>query len=150
MRALSSVDAGIVKAEIEIAAPPERVFQALTNGAELAAWWGSDQMYRTSDWEIDLRPGGQWTSVAVMADGTPMTVGGEYLEVDPPRRLVHTWKPSWDNFLETTVRYDLVPTATGTRVLLTHTGFGDRAQEASGTGEGWKHVLEWLGEFLTK
>ena len=62
---------------------------------------------------------------------------------------MYTWRPSWDNFEETTVRYDLVPTATGTRLLVTHTGFGDRAAQADGTGDGWKRVLDWLGEFIS-
>ena len=147
MRALASVDAGIVKAEIEIAAPPHRIFQALTNAGELAAWWGADDMYRTTEWQIDLRPGGKWSTVAVNADGTQSTVGGEYIEIDPPRRLAYTWRPSWDDFLETTIVYDLQPTATGTRVLVTHSGFGDRAAQATGTGEGWKRVLEWLADY---
>jgi uncharacterized protein YndB with AHSA1/START domain len=34
----------VVKAEIEIAATPARVFQSLTDANELAAWWGSDDM----------------------------------------------------------------------------------------------------------
>ena len=70
--------------------------------------------------------------------------------MDPPRRLVYKWRPSWDDYAETTVRYDLVPTATGTRVLVTHTGFGDRAEQAAGTGEGWTRVLKWLGQFAEK
>ena len=48
----------------------------------------------------------------------------------------------------TTVRYDLEPTATGTRVLVTHTGFAERDMAAAGTGEGWKRVLEWLAEHI--
>jgi uncharacterized protein YndB with AHSA1/START domain len=147
MRALANVDGGMVKAEIEIAASPDRVFRALTNGAELAAWWGSDDMYRTTDWKVDLRPGGKWSTVALGADGSQSTVGGEYLEIDPPRRLVHTWRASWDDFAETTIRYDLEPTTAGTRVLVTHTGFGDRAEQAAGTGEGWRRVLDWLGDY---
>lgn len=150
MRALASVDGGVVKAEIEITAPPERVFKALTNAAELAAWWGAHGMYHTTEWQIDLRPGGKWSTVAINADGSRSTVGGEYLEIDPPRLLVHTWRPSWDDFMETTIRYDLQPTATGTRVLVTHSGFGDRAEQATGTGEGWRRVLDWLGEFLAE
>ena len=150
MRALANVDGGVIKAEIEIAAPPDRVFRSLTDPAELEAWWGSDELYRTTEWTIDLRPGGKWSTVAFGADGSRMTVDGEYLEVDPPRRLLHTWRPSWDDYAETTVRYDLVPTATGTRVLVTHTGFGDRAEQAAGTGEGWTRVLEWLGQFAEK
>jgi len=43
-----------------------------------------------------------------------------------------------------TVRYDLEPTATGTRLRVTHTGFGDRDMAAAGTGEGWKRIL-WRG-----
>jgi uncharacterized protein YndB with AHSA1/START domain len=148
MRALANVDGGVIKAEIDLAASPERVFRSLTDSDELAAWWGSDEMYRTTEWVIDLRPGGKWSTLAVGVDGSKSTVGGEYLEVDPPRRLVYTWRPSWDNFEETTVRYDLVPTATGTRLLVTHTGFGDRAAQADGTGDGWKRVLDWLGDFI--
>ena len=40
------VDENIV-GEVEVAAPPERVYAALTDPAELAAWWGSDEGYRT-------------------------------------------------------------------------------------------------------
>ena len=148
MRALANVEGGVIKAEIELAVPPERVFRSLTDSSELAAWWGADEMYRTTDWVIDLRPGGKWSTLAIGTDGTKSTVGGEYLEVDPPRRLVYTWKPSWDDFAETTVRYDLEPIPSGTRLLVTHTGFGDRTQSAAGTGEGWKRVLEWLADFI--
>lgn len=146
MRALSNVDAGVVKAEIEIAASPARVFQSLTDATELAAWWGSDDMYRTSDWKVDLRPGGKWSALAHAADGTAMTVDGEFLEVDPPRRLVFTWRSSWDDYAVTTVRYDLEATTAGTRVRITHTGFGDRDMAAADTGDGWKRVLEWLAD----
>jgi len=147
MRALSNVDAGVVKAEIEIAATPARVFQSLTDANELARWWGSDDMYRTSDWKLDLRPGGKWSALAHGADGTAMTLDGEFLAVQPPRSLVFTWRPSWDDYAVTTVRYDLEPTAAGTRVRVTHSGFGDRDTAAAGTGEGWKRVLEWLADY---
>ena len=149
MRAVANVDAGVVKAEIEIEATPDRVFRALTDPTELAAWWGSDDMYRTQDWRVDLRPGGKWSARARGADGTSMTIDGEYIEVDPPWRLVYTWRPSWDDFVLTTVRYDLEPTRTGTRLLVTHTGFGDRDLAATGTGEGWTRVLEWLAEHIS-
>ena len=150
MRALANVDGGMIKAEIEIAATPERVFRSLTDAAELEAWWGADDMYRTFDWVIDLRAGGKWSARARGADGMESTVDGEYIEVDPPKRLVYTWRPSWDDYAVTTVQYDLQPTATGTRLLVTHTGFGDRAMAATGTGEGWKRVLEWMGDYVER
>jgi len=148
MRALANVDGGVIKAEIDLAVPPERVFRSLTDANELAAWWGADEMYRTKDWAIDLRPGGKWSTRTVAADGSEATVDGEYLDVDPPRRLVFTWRPSWDDYAVTTIEYELRPIPPGTRLLVTHTGFGDRATAAAGTGEGWKRVLEWLGEFV--
>ena len=150
MRALANVDGGVVKAEIEIEAPPERVFHSLTDPGELAAWWGSDDMYRTHDWQIDLREAGRWSVQTRATDGTQMSVHGTYIEIDPPRRLVYTWCPSWDDFAETTIEVDLQPTTGGTRVVVTHTGFGDRATAAEGTGEGWKRVLEWLGEHVSR
>jgi uncharacterized protein YndB with AHSA1/START domain len=148
MRALAIVDEGVITAEIEIAAAPERVFRSLTDPAELAVWWGDDLIYRTYDWQLDLRAGGAWSTRARGADGSEMTLGGEYLEVDPPRLLVYTWRPSWDDFVETTVRCELHPTPAGTRVRITHTGFVGRAPAAEGTGEGWKRVLEWVAEHL--
>jgi len=148
MRALANVDGGVIKAEIDLAVPPERVFRSLTDANELASWWGADEMYRTKDWAIDLRPGGKWSTRTVAADGSESTVDGEYIEVDPPRRLVFTWRPSWDDYAVTTIEYELQPIASGTRLLVTHSGFGDRATAAAGTGEGWKRVLEWLGEFV--
>src|SRR4029453_2279517 len=54
------------------------------------------------------------------------------------------WERTWDDYAVTTVRYDLEPTATGTRLRVTHTGFADRDMAAAGTGEGWKRVLQWL------
>ena len=41
---------------------------------------------------MDVRPGGKWRSDGIGADGKEFYVEGEYLEVVPPRLLVHTWK----------------------------------------------------------
>ena len=51
---------------------------------------------------------------------------GEFVELDPPRRLVHTW--GWESASgsvppgSTTVAFDLVPRGDGTLVRVTHTG----------------------------
>ncbi len=41
MTAVADVQAGLVRATVDIAAPPEAVFRALTEPGELARWWGS-------------------------------------------------------------------------------------------------------------
>jgi uncharacterized protein YndB with AHSA1/START domain len=47
--------------EVEIAAPPERVFRALTDPAQLLHWW-TDAVCKTSLWEMDARKGGNGDS----------------------------------------------------------------------------------------
>lgn len=150
-----------IDAEIFIAAPPERVFQALTDPNQMPRWWGQQGMYRITEWKADLRPGGKWSSVGVGADGTSFRVDGEYLEVDPPRRLVHTWMPSYSDSLNTVVRWELEPRevhglqprgphkmGTGTMVKLQHRGFSGNAKAAADHGNGWKRVLGWMQAFL--
>ena len=44
-----------VVVEIEIAAPPERVFQALTDAKQLEQWWRSP-ICETTGWKMDARP----------------------------------------------------------------------------------------------
>lgn len=116
-----------VRTAVEIAAPPEQVFRALTDPAHLAAWWGSADSYRTRDWQMDARPGGAWSARTTDAGGAEGTVGGEVRVVDPPRALEYTWRASWDPLATTVVRYELTPAtvrgAPGTRLTVTHTGF---------------------------
>jgi uncharacterized protein YndB with AHSA1/START domain len=116
---------GVVRATADIAAAPERVFEALTDPRQLAAWWGGADSYRTHDWEVEPHAGGRWSARTTDADGNEGTLRGEYLVFDPPRTLEHTWCPSWDDAAHETVRYDLAPAIVdgvpGTRVIVTHT-----------------------------
>ena len=152
---------GVVVAEILIAAPPERVFQAITDPKQAPQWWGQQGMYRITEWSGDVRPGGRWTSVGRGADGSAFRVEGEYLEVDAPRLLVHTWIASWTGTLKTVVRWELEPRdlhglrghgpqrmGTGTLVRLRHEGFAGAPQAASEHGQGWKRVLGWMQAFV--
>lgn len=83
MTAVADLHEGVIHAVIEIAAPPARVFEALTTPAQLASWWGSAETYRTEQWTIDLRPGGAWRCIAKNArDGQVSTVA------DPTRRAI--------------------------------------------------------------
>ena len=148
MDVVADVAAGTIRGVVDIAAPPERVFQALTDPAELEAWWGADDMYRTFDWQVDLRPGGAWSCRARNARGEDSSVRGRYVTVDPPRVLEYTWQPSWDGFAETSVRLELAPIAIGTRLTVAHTGFGDRADSCEGHAQGWTAVAAWLTEHV--
>ena len=145
-RAVADVSNGILLANVEIAAPPERVFRALTSN-DITLWWGSDDTYRTTKWTGDVRAGGTWVAEGVGPDGA-FSVRGEYLEVDPPHKLVQTWRAAWDGDHTTTITYRLEPIVGGTRVTLRHEGFGDRAESCRGHGNGWERVLTWLQTYL--
>lgn len=148
-RSIADVAQGTILARIDIAVPPERVFRALTTD-ELAKWWGADGMYRVTAFQIDLRTGGAWRSDGVGADGTPFHVGGKVLELDPPRKLVQSWEPSWEaGAPPTTVSYLLDPIESGTRVTVRHSGFGARTASCESHASGWERVLGWLLSHVT-
>jgi len=146
-RAIADVANGILLAQVEIKASPERVFRALTTN-EVTAWWGSAETYRTTRWTSDFRVGGSWLAEGIGQDGAPFSVGGEYLEIDPPRRLVQTWRAGWDGSFPTTLTYRLEPIEGGTRLTLRHEGFGERAESCTRHAVGWERVLGWLNGHL--
>jgi len=156
-------DQDAVIGEIFVAAPPVRVFEALTDPNQVPRWWGQQSMYRITEWKGDVRPGGKWSSVGVGADGSSFRVEGEYLEVDPPRLLSHTWIPSFAGNIKTVVRWELEPTdvqalhpggpkraGTGTLVKMRHTGFAGAPQAAKNHSDGWTLVLAWMQAYLEK
>jgi len=142
--AIADVSRGTIHAVVEIAAPPETVFQALTDPSELAAWWGSEETYRSYDWQLDVRVGGKWSCKTRGGRTGPASVRGEYLVIEPPRLLVYTWEPSWEGFMSTTIRFELESIPSGTRLRLVHTGFEGRAAACEGHARGWSLVLGWL------
>ncbi|WP_246673404.1 SRPBCC domain-containing protein [Mesorhizobium sp. B2-4-14] len=148
-RAIADVSAGTILATVTIAAPPERVFHALTADDQIPLWWGSDELYRTTRHTADVRSGGTWRSEGKGADGQEFHVQGEYLKVEPPHLLVLTWKAPWDGDNVTTVTYMLEAIDTGTRLILRHEGFGTREGACRDHGLGWERVLGWLAAFLT-
>lgn len=143
-RAVADLGTGTIIATVEIAAPPERVFRALTAAEEITRWWGAEGVYRTTEWSVDFRAGGQWRAAGKDADGKAFSVGGTILEIEPPRRLVQTWKPDWDAGHETKVTYTLDAVPGGTRVTVRHDGFAGRPESCSGHAAGWEQVLGWL------
>ena len=82
-----------------------------------------------------------------MARGAPYTLEGEYIEVDPPRKLVHTWWNIERPEAISTVTYQLQRTPSGTRLTVRHADI--RVLEvAKGTTDGWKFSLRRLAEML--
>lgn len=156
-----------VSQEIEIAAPPDRVFKALTDAKQLFTWWGAEPSVELSTFEMDARKGGKYLYRCKPKAGADFgEVGeqlkkqgsgefichGEVLEIDPPRLLVWSWIANWHEHPDarTTVRWELTPTKTGTRVRVTHSGLVQEPISRKDYGQGWVGVLQLLKNFLQK
>lgn len=71
-------------------APRELVFEAMTKPEHVKQWWGRlGEGYSVPVCEIDFRVGGKWRFVNRHPRGE-VTFYGEYLEIDPPGRVVFT------------------------------------------------------------
>ena len=70
-------------------APRDRVWRAWTDPRELAQWWGPHG-FTNPVAEADVRPGGSLRIVMRSPEGEEFPMSGEFLEVDPPARLVFT------------------------------------------------------------
>lgn len=138
-----------IVSEIHIAAPPNRVFQALVDPVQVVQWWGQAGIYRCEKFESDLRVGGTWRSIGVDGDGRQFEITGEYLEVDPPRLLSSTWLATWTGNVKTTVRWELKAAENGTLVRIRHSGFALHPEIAQAY-RGWPRMLGWLQSLLER
>jgi uncharacterized protein YndB with AHSA1/START domain len=124
-----------------VGASPDRVFEAWTDVAQLAAWWWP-QLAGTT-YAVDARLGGRFR---ISSPAIGATVSGVYTEVDPPHRLGFTW--SWeddgepDAVVEDTVVVTFVPEAQGTVVTVAHTSVAHESE--GGAEQGWNDVLDRL------
>ena len=144
-RAVADVAQGQILASVEIASTPERVFQSLASN-EVVEWWVRPGVFDTREWTGDLRVRGRWRASGV-GNGRPYVLEGEFLEIDSPRKLVHTWHPGGAPGASTTVTYLLEPLDGGTRITLRHSGFSSRAV-CINTAIGWETSFDQLAERL--
>jgi uncharacterized protein YndB with AHSA1/START domain len=144
-RAVADLAEGRILARVDIAAPPERVFRALAS-KEAADWWVRAGVFDTREWTGDVRIGGRWRASGI-GRGRPYVLDGEFVEVEPPRRLAHTWHAAGTPGAPTTVTYLLEPLDGGTRVTLRHSGFASR-DVCDNTALGWETSLERLAQLL--
>ncbi|WP_225414418.1 SRPBCC family protein [Stigmatella hybrida] len=71
-----------------INAPRELVFDAWTNPAHVAQWWGPNG-FSTQVHEMNVKPGGTWRFLLTGPDGTKFPNRITYREVVRPERLAY-------------------------------------------------------------
>jgi uncharacterized protein YndB with AHSA1/START domain len=83
----AAIDKRTVRLTRTFAAPRDLVFRMWTEPKHFAAWWGPAHN-RNSACSLDPRPGGA-IRIQMTGQDYDNAMGGEFVEVDPPRRLVY-------------------------------------------------------------
>ena len=123
--------------DIVLPGTPERLWRALVDPRELAAWLMPARGFEPvagRRFTMDCDPFGE--------------ISGEVIEVTPHARLSMRWIGS---FGDTIVTFDLAPEAPGTRLRLTHSGWDEAgAAFRDQFGGGWHTKLgEGLAALLS-
>ena len=133
--------------EPEFRAERSRIYEALLDERRF------DALVRLSpDMHELMGPGSAATRIARSEGGSFCLFGGHIvgmnIELVPNARIVQAWRPAnWPPGIFSIARFELVATATGTRIVFDHRGFPE------GTGphlaDGWKqHYWAPLASFL--
>jgi uncharacterized protein YndB with AHSA1/START domain len=123
-------------------APAQAVFDAWTSEEVMRRWWKVESGWDTPVAEVDLRIGGAVRVVMRTQDGTEYGGGGQYTEIDPPRRLAFTW--IWDDTdKRQLIEIDFEEHDGATTVKFVHRDLWDEEAVRSHE-EGWNGVFDNL------
>ncbi len=134
--------------EIYIKTTPERLWEAIT----------SDEMRKK--YSFGVGTSSDWTTGSTYKSAVPGVIeiaSGENLEVDPPRRLVQSFRALWSEAVEregtSRVTWEIEPVGDSCRLAVTHDQLNETAN--SELYGGWPMILSGLktlletGELLT-
>jgi uncharacterized protein YndB with AHSA1/START domain len=127
-----------------IRATPAKVWNAFVDPAEIMHWWGPDEG-PTLAAETDVRVGGRFRVAFRTKGGEPFESVGEYLELDPPRRLVMSWWFSATPHIRSVVTVSIEAVGDGAQVTVQHDGFSDDGLPIS-HADGWAGAITKLAK----
>jgi uncharacterized protein YndB with AHSA1/START domain len=132
-------------------APRELVFRAFSSPEHLPHWMLGPDGWEMTACEVDLRPGGRWRFAWRNRDGSTMEMGGRYVEVEPPARIVQTecWGGDWPETLNTLVLEEDDGRTTITQTVAYPSPEARDAALGSGMKEGASRSFERLAEHLS-
>jgi uncharacterized protein YndB with AHSA1/START domain len=134
-------------------APRELVFRAWTEPARFAQWFGGrDATIPLDTVVMDVRPGGAWRATMFAGpDRVEIPWRGQFLEVEPPERLVFTLSdrpgdaPNDEAELVTVTFADL---GGRTEMVMHQSGGHLSPEEYARAGQGWGGFFDYLAELL--
>jgi uncharacterized protein YndB with AHSA1/START domain len=129
-----------IRIERTFSARAQTVFDAWTSVEVLRRWWHAETDWETPHAELDLRVGGALR--ITMRDphrGQDYGGGGEFTEIDPPRRLAFTWTWDDDPSTQQLIEVDFTDHGDRTTVVLTNSGIPAQAKD--------DHIVGWQNSF---
>ena len=122
--------------EIDLPATPARVYKALTDDKQFAAFSGMAA-------KIDARAGGEFS----LFEGL---IVGRNIELVPDKRIVQAWRPtSWPAGLYSIARFELEPHDSGTHIVFDHTAFPPDKRDSLASG--WnEHYWDRLKKYFAQ
>jgi len=130
-----------IKLQIEMAASPERVFDALTRNDVLQAWFCERADVSTAESRYDFW--GRFTPEAPAHEGGRHPIVG----FEPGRSIAYEWIVRGG---PTRVEYRVEESGDGTRVAVAHRGLRPRAREEASLTDWWGLCLENLKAWLER
>jgi uncharacterized protein YndB with AHSA1/START domain len=132
----------------EFDAPKHLVFEAYTRPEHIRRWWHAKRGEMTVA-EVDLRVGGRWRYVMVMANGVEVAFHGEFREIVPNERIVsvEVYEGSANAEAVDTVTFTEVGGRTTLTILVQHADKAGRdAYIEAGMEDGLQDALDLLEE----
>ena len=146
-----NMEYGTIERDIDVAAPPEVVFEVISSPEHMRQWWPDDARFEP----VEGAPGELvWRDTRT---GETTTVAFTVVEVDPPKRFSFRWcYPEPDRGGQALlVTFDLLPTGAGTLIRMTESGFREMGWETAVLEEryrehasAWEHYLPGLASYV--
>ena len=140
--------------EREVDVPRQKVWEAWTNPEHLKHWF-TPAPWRTTECEIDLRPGGRFRTVMNGPAGEVVDSTGCYLEIDPGRKLMWTdalgedYRPNGTSFMTAILLLEDDGDGTRYTAIARHADPDTKAKhEEMGFHHGWGAALDQLVAYV--
>ena len=135
----ATTESTVVERTISIDASPETVWEFFVDPQKATRWMGLSA-------DLDPRPGGIYRCEVLPGH----TARGEFVELDPPHRLVYTWgwEPGGQGDHDvpsgsSTIEVELTPDGDGTALRFVHRDLPS-TKAAESHAHGWDHYLARL------
>lgn len=122
---------------------PEKLWQALIDPDFTRRYWAGT--WQESTWQV----GSSWR---IMIPDGRVGDSGEIVEIDPPKRLVLTWRNEFKPELRaegySRLTYELEPLGTSVKLTILHEMDAPDSKLIGAVSQGWPHLIASLKSLL--